>query len=166
MEMQRSDTATQIAPAAVCIRGHVASEDLRSHAANDEHCSICQGRVLRACPTCRGHLRADRHPYTATQETPAGLCAACGSVLPWASWQERVWALENAIESEQLDASTMLRLRLILRELGASTPGGDTERALWQRLVDTLPKWSDRAWNLASPLISAEIKNQLGLTGA
>lgn len=157
--------------AAVCRRGHVASSDLRIDNPDGPKCPKCGAALLTTCPTCHERIRGEYFVagvISVSAWSPSDFCDRCGAAFPWASWQARVWALENMLDEEHLDEPTRLRVRKLLESVRAD---GETfeleqEKKVWSRIKELWPTVAGKAWTVAAPLITAEAKQHLGLPPA
>lgn len=155
-------------PAAVCRRGHVASSDLRLHPTEGSRCPVCGSQLLTACPACEQRIRGEYFVsgvIAISAWSPSDFCDKCGAAFPWASWQARVWALENMLDDDDLDEPTRLRVTKLLEQVAADGEDFDldSEKKVWGRIKDLWPALLGKAWTVAAPLITAEAKQHMGL---
>lgn len=96
---------------------------------------------------------------------PQDFCDKCGAAFPWASWQARIWALENMLDEDGIDEPTRLRVSKLLSELSSEGVDIDVEgeKRIWGRIKELWPAVAEKAWTIAGPLITAEAKRQMGL---
>ncbi len=154
--------------ASVCRRGHVASSDLRITQPSGPRCVTCGAELITHCPSCRRPIRGEYFAagvLTSHVWSPNDFCDQCGSALPWASWQARVWALENLLDGAELEEAARLRVQKLLEEVASEGEDFDVDREkkVWGRIKALWPGVSDKAWSIAGPLITAEAKRQMGL---
>lgn len=155
--------------AAVCRRGHVASNDLRLSATHATRCTECGSDLVYQCLACGTPVRGEYFVggvISFATWGPQDFCHACGDPLPWASWSSRLTALDNVAEHADLDPATRRRVASVLEEIGRDGEGYDlaSEVAAWTRLVDLWPGVrSPAAWRYAAPLISQRAKAQMDL---
>jgi hypothetical protein len=152
----------------VCRRGHVASYDLRFRAPEGSRCTTCGAKLLRNCPGCGQRIRGDLFVpgvIVAVEWTPDEFCDRCGAAFPWASWQARIWALENMLDEEELDEADRLRIIGVLNDIAERGESFDKneEQKAWGRVKELWPSLGEKAWTIAAPLITAEVKRKLGL---
>lgn len=160
--------------AAVCRRGHVLSRSIHIDKAVPDatKCTTCGADVVTSCGVCGRRIRGTRFTFGVIAShsgwTPPGFCDGCGAAHPWATWEQRVWALENMLEDEDLDEATRLRITTLLGEIGrdGATFEPETEQRIWGRVKDLWPGLTEKAWTIAGPLITAEAKRKLGLPPA
>jgi len=161
--------------AAVCRRGHVLTDQLRPDRLEDTvvtpRCKECGGRVLTACPTCRRRIAGDLFVpgviAFATPDAPS-FCDGCGAAFPWASRDERIMELENALDEEGVaDADlAIIRVQLDLLRLGDASE--KDERTSWQTIKARAGAvfMNERVQNLVFSLVNTAVRHELGLPPA
>lgn len=72
--------------AAICTKGHVATEAIELIQGKDKYCATCGAEVISVCPNCRTPIRGYFHVpgvfTTAPYHVPAH-CFECGTAFPW-----------------------------------------------------------------------------------
>jgi hypothetical protein len=126
---------------AVCRRGHVITDQLRPDRLEDalvtRRCSECGGRVLTACPTCQRRVAGDLFvPGVLAFATPAApsFCDGCGAAFPWASRDERIMELENALDEGGVADADLAIIRVQLDLLRSGDASEKDERKSWQTI--------------------------------
>lgn len=73
--------------AAVCVRGHAATDSLEiSPTLAGKFCKHCGGEILTACPSCKSRIRGDYHVagvFSTRAYVPPNFCEDCGTPFPW-----------------------------------------------------------------------------------
>jgi hypothetical protein len=132
--------------AAVCRRGHVATDDLnrRAHGEWLQHCATCGAEILSWCPGCGTRIKG-RHiaPAVGSTYVPPEFCDFCGAPFPWVGRQGRIYALENRLVGDaHLDPAIDRDVRDCLKALAALDPadlGSERDVQLWQRIREVAP---------------------------
>jgi hypothetical protein len=129
----------------------------------------CGAELLTHCLSCEGAIRGEYFVsgvLTLASWSPNDFCDQCGAAFPWASWQARVWALENLLDKADLDEADRLRVQKLLAEVASDGEDFDVDREkkVWGRIKTLWPGVSEKAWSIAGPLITAEAKRQMGLS--
>lgn len=158
--------------AAVCRRGHVETwylDPRRTDRAVAEKCPTCGARVLTACPSCQRRLRGDYHVPGVIgfsgPEKPSPFCDGCGSALPWASREERIYELENLLDEEEIDEADRVVIQDQLIRLRDASISEKEEKQAWatiKRRAGGAMK-SQPVQRVVEGLVSAAIRSQLGI---
>ena len=157
-------------PAAICLRGHVATDRADSYA-HGAHCEECGALVITTCRNCHFRIRGIGRDQNGVAEwggdyAPPQFCDKCGAPHPWAGRKARIYELMNQLDAETLDPADALRAREHLEALLVSDPDDDVEQApLWGGLRRSAPGLWERsgARSILESVVSPAIKSQLGL---
>jgi len=157
--------------AAVCRRGHVETSFLNpadTNRAIPENCPKCGARVLTACPHCDLRIRGDRFVpgvIGVTSYKPPSFCDDCGSALPWATREERIYELENLLDEEDIDEAARVVIQDALRRLQSSEFNERDEKQAWQIIKNQAGRaiTSGPVVRVIEGLVSAKIRHDLGL---
>jgi hypothetical protein len=158
--------------ATVCRRGHPKDSDLRAPPAAEAlgFCPQCGASILARCPTCSIRIRGEYYVpdviAVGFEYSPSKFCDGCGEPYPWATRQDRIYQLENLLDEEDIDDSTKLLVREDLERLRSAGASLDDEAqlVLWRRIKDRAPGLlTGAAWNIGQSLLSAFLRQKLGL---
>ena len=156
--------------ATVCMRGHVLKRYLAEVPAEPlGFCLECGAPVIGRCPSCKIRVRGSSHVpgYLGIDHyEPPRFCDGCGEPLPWATWQDRIYQLENLVQYEQIDEATKLLVLEDLRRLrtAASELDQDGQLTIWKRVKSRAPGlFGGAATPIAQNLLSAYLQQKLGI---
>jgi hypothetical protein len=91
-------------------------------------------------------------------------CDACGSALPWASRQARLWELENRLEeSTDLSEPDRLTLREQIEALQQSDLPEEEQVERWTRIKKVAPSLLDTGRSIFVSVTSAYVQQKLGV---
>jgi hypothetical protein len=150
---------------AVCRRGHIAG--LR----DDEYpkfCDRCGAGVYGACPSCGREFYAGMLSMSRPAESyPRSFCRHCGQPYPWATREDIVSHVENIL-AEHRDLPEGDRRLLAdqlesLRQLPEDAPTESLQANALDRLRSLAPKVWESVLPIVTPILTAELKRQLGL---
>jgi len=152
--------------AAVCRRGHVATDILDRHPV-EPHCERCGADIFKACPTCGGRIRGARYGVVTGQLSAApDFCGACGSVYSWTTREGLVYAIENKLDSDA-DLSDIDRELLRKRIQVLSQDPSDSAKIMgrWIDVLKELAQKSPSALKAALPVLVQilEVRKALSL---
>jgi hypothetical protein len=151
----------------VCRRGHVATRIVSEKPS--DRCSHCGAPVLTACPQCGNRIRGVYITpgviNLGQTYTPPDFCDRCGSALPWAGRQARVYELQNLLDEEQLDSATELTVREQLEALTDPELDEAEQAKRWRRIKSAAPGFLEKAATqpIVMSLATAWIKKEAGL---
>jgi len=124
--------------------------------------------VLAACPACgwriRGRPNRSGRLANAPSERPS-FCDGCGTALPWASREERIFELENLLDEEDIGEADRVIISGHLQRLRDATLSEKEERVAWEGVKSRAGKaiTSGPVQRVLEGLVSAAIRNQLGI---
>ncbi len=157
--------------ASVCKRGH--SQETRLTEAPDPaslgFCPDCGAVILARCPACgiriRGELHIPSQVWFEENFAPRKFCDGCGEPYPWATWQDRIYQLENVLDEERIDEATKLLVREDLKRLrDADGMDQDAQLKIWRQVKDRAPGLlKGTALPVAQSLLNAYLQQKLGL---
>jgi hypothetical protein len=90
----------------------------------------------------------------------------CGAAYPWATWEERIYELENILDEENIDEADRVFIHDRLRELRETKDlDGKRERQLWGQIKDRSGRFliSPPVQRIMETVVSAAIRSQLGI---
>ena len=157
--------------AAVCRRGHVQTQYIDptdGHKPIPDNCPKCGARVLTGCPHCDLRIRGDHHfPGTfgiGGYQRPS-FCDGCGSALPWATREERIYELENILDEEDVDEADLIVIQAQLQRLQNSGLSEREEKQVWETIKRRAGQaiTSGPVLRVLEGLVSASLRQQLGL---
>ena len=123
--------------AAVCIKGHVASEGIELGPPEGKFCSSCGAAVISNCPTCKAPIRGYYHVAgilsTAPYHPPAH-CADCGAAFPWTA-EKLAAAKDLADELENLSADDRAKLKSAIDDIAGGGSRAEVGAARIKRLL-------------------------------
>jgi hypothetical protein len=94
----------------------------------------------------------------------AEFCDACGSPMPWASRQARLWELENVLQEDpdlsEADRLTIAEQLDALREPDLSE---DDQVERWRRIKKVAPSLLGAGLNIFVSVTSAYVQTKLGV---
>jgi hypothetical protein len=152
--------------AAVCRRGHTSSSVLEiSEGPVPQRCARCGAAVLSACPSCGYRLRGGVPGVIGFKFTPADFCDRCGTPLPWASRQARLYELENVLmESPDLTEADRLTISEQIEALTSIDPDDEPAQVeRWQRIKRVAPALLGSGRAILVSVTTAAVQKQLGL---
>lgn len=157
--------------AIICRRGHVIEEGLDPNEISqmdDSRCSTCGANTLKACTKCNQRLKGRYYsPIVVSFQDfqPKPFCDSCGSAMPWASRQERIWELQNILDENQLDEVEKLKISELLDALNNYDIDDATESDIWVKIKIKLGKvfYNERVQNLIFDLAGAYAKKNMGI---
>jgi hypothetical protein len=152
--------------AAVCRRGHVYTSDV-SYSPPAERCETCGAKILTSCPGCetplRGRYHVDGVISLGDEFSPPDFCFSCGSPLPWASRQARIWELQNLLDEEDLDEADRLSVSEQLQALQDPDLDEAEQVERWTRIKKVSPGLMASGQRIIETVVTAAVKAQLGL---
>jgi hypothetical protein len=95
---------------AVCKRGHVISDHLKhpDQPGVPRFCKTCGAPVITRCESCSAALMGGyAGVIVAMAKEPDPFCYQCGAPHRWATREQRVSHLQNLLEFEDLDDSSV-----------------------------------------------------------
>ncbi len=152
--------------AAICRRGHWISFDISRRSA--DFCPKCGAAVITACDSCgTGLLGVEINPDVliigGEAPDPPRFCEKCAAPFPWLDREGRIHELQNRLEREELDPATTLTVREQLDALLDPELTEQEQQQRWERVRRLAPGLWSRSQNILESVVSATIKQQLGL---
>jgi hypothetical protein len=136
----------------------------------------CGARVIGACLHCglrfRGvritsqrdvELCQFRQPLDYVDPYEVAFCERCGGSHPWATREQQLQQLENLVRAQQLGVEDSRRAVAALRALEEPGDSEEAELSLWRTVLKHAPMLKDSVGRVAESLLTAWIKQQLGL---
>lgn len=157
--------------ALICKRGHVLNSGLSPEKLNEiqpSKCSSCGARVLSKCPKCSFRLKGTYFSPAVIDFQifePNNFCDNCGSAMPWATRQERIWEIQNLLEEENLSAEESLRLNEYLEQLVNVDLEKSDEVKLWLKVKEIVGAAFDNPsiQSIVSDVASSYVKAKMGI---
>ncbi|WP_075314090.1 MULTISPECIES: DUF2321 domain-containing protein [unclassified Pseudonocardia] len=155
--------------ALICRRGHVKNSRVDGPRTDVGRCSTCGADVLTSCPACGLRLQGRRHTprvVVATAYEPRPFCDGCGSAMPWATRQQRLYELENILDQEGIDEADRLWISEQLERLRAADGSlpEKQEKEIWGGIKRRAPGlFKGTGASLVAALVTAGVKSTLGL---
>jgi hypothetical protein len=151
--------------ATVCRRGHVQSSILElMDERPPQRCTKCGAAVLTSCPVCGYRIRGSSAGGFGEYHPP-DFCDQCGSPMPWASRQARLYELENVLmetpDLTELDKLTISEQIEALTSIDPDDEEAQVER--WQRIRRVTPALVESGRAILVTITTAAIQKQLGL---
>ena len=123
--------------AAICTKGHVASEALEYGSGQNKYCSACGSPVIAACPKCKTPIRGFFYVpgvLTTARYYPPAYCFECGTAFPWTA-EKLSAAKELADELEDTSADDRAKLKTAIDDIAADGPRAAAGAARIKRMV-------------------------------
>lgn len=140
------------------------------------YCVECGAVILGRCPVCRRRIRGELHvpkddfmripdAVASLEYEPPVFCDHCGEPLPWASWADRIYQLENLLDDQDLDTADAL---LVLEDLERLRTAVDLDEARqmesWRRIKKRAPGLlADSGLAILRTVATTAILKSLGL---
>jgi hypothetical protein len=156
---------------AYCTRGHTLTQYLKPQQLPNGYtkkCVTCGADILYCCPKCEHRIRGGHFTpqvFTRSSPTRPSFCDRCGSAFPWATRQERIFELENFLESENIDEVDLIAIREQLQKLNEPDLTDSEEKKIWtvfkSRSHDLIS--NPTLQNLLAGIVSKVVLKDLGI---
>ena len=147
--------------AAICIKGHVASDGIEYRSAG-KFCEDCAAPVITACPGCQTPIKGfPRDVLSTAAYYPPAYCFACGAAFPWTTEKLAV-AKELADELDGVSADDRAKLKTAIEEVAAGGPRAEVGAARIKRLLGKASSGVGQAlWKISVEVASEAAKKVL-----
>lgn len=155
---------------AICVRGHQFSTrlDPKELASTPSKCTTCGKEILVKCPNC--NLRIQGHEtgngYYDYAEIPnPGFCDGCGNAFPWVTRLERIYELENLLDSDDIDPADKIVIGEQLAKLQKPDVSTEDQTKILQVIKEKTGKalLTPAVKNILEGIVSKVIRDSIGI---
>jgi hypothetical protein len=132
----------------------------------DAHCTKCGAVIISWCNNCGQRIRGT---YTVPgvlslrRYDLVSFCDGCGSPMPWATREDRIYQLENILDEQELDQASRLQVLEALEQLKETNLPEKDQKRLWTIIQKAAPGLINSGSVIVKTIVEAEIRQRLGL---
>lgn len=147
--------------AAVCLKGHTASDGIEKYPAQGKFCEQCGAEVITACPACNASIKGDYYVegyFGPSHFDPPAFCRNCGRPFPW-TVERLAAAKELADELEGVSADDRSKIKEALDDVSANGPRTELGAARLKKLLGNATNAiGQAAWKISVDIASETAK--------
>jgi hypothetical protein len=150
--------------AAVCVRGHVASEGVE-FSQPGKFCEQCGAEVITSCPKCSTAIRGPWRGGISTRAfTPPSFCLQCGAPFPWTAAKISA-ARELADEIDDLSSEDRGKLKEAISDIATAGPRTELGAARIKKMLGNATTGLGQALWKISVEVASEAAKKIMLGG-
>lgn len=148
--------------AAVCVRGHAATDSVEFGPAPGKFCQTCGGTIITACQSCNASIRGDYYVpgvlAIGGSYTPPAYCVECGKPFPWTA-EKVAAAKELTDELEGVSSEDRDKIKQALDDVTSDGPRTALGAARLKKLLGNAGGAVGKAaWKIAVEIASEAAK--------